>query len=410
MNERTARPTGRGAVTWDLGRQADGTEMPPDLSFTTPGGLRRRAPARFGPELRRLVRPPLLARELLLGDAWTGVQVRLPSADVRDPQEYQALEAEVGAALTIHRALLGSPYQKLFPVPVGYDMDAAEPFLIYVTPRGEPATGLTHGISTTDQRIIERDLVLAVRLLEGLGLVHRGIVPAAVRWDGERAQLWDLGATARIGAPRTPWGAAPYASPEQRAGVGEVDARDALWSTAQLMYQLVAGRQGRPDGPPADLDAYRSLAQSLGDAFAPRAEGRPSPARLLGLLVPDPDPATVLMAGPDPLEPHRRAFDDELARKRATAGIDGPVEHIEYIKNIKTVKAIKTVKNIEHIEDLGPADIGGPGASAAHGHGAPPDDGPRETPNPSGQDRGRLRGWLGGTADRGRGRNGRGRR
>ncbi|MFE2585374.1 hypothetical protein [Streptomyces sp. NPDC059378] len=391
----------------DLGPRADATEMPPDLSFTTPGGLRHRAPARFGPELRRVVRPPLLARELLLGDAWKGVQVRLSSADVRDPHEYQALEAEVGAALTIHRAFLGSPYQGLFPVPVGYDMDAAEPFLIYATPRGEPATGLTHGISTTDQRIIERDLVLAVRLLEGLGLVHRGIVPAAVRWDGERAQLWDVGATARIGAPRTPWGAAPYASPEQRAGVGEADARDALWSTAQLMYQLVAGRQGRPDGPPADLDAYRSLAQSVGDAFAPRAEDRPTPARLLGLLVPDPDPATVLMAGPDPLEPYRREFDDRLARKREAVGIDGHADHMQ------------PIDHMQHIEYLGPTGAGGqggpgragdPGASVADGYGGPPDGGPRDTPKPSDQERGWLRGWLGGGTDRERGRNGRGRR
>ncbi|MGX1542036.1 hypothetical protein [Streptomyces adustus] len=401
MNERTARPAGRGAVAWDLGPQADGTEMPPDLSFTTPGGLRHRAPARFGPELGRVVRPPLLARELMLGGAWKGVQVRLSSADVRDPHEFQALEAEVGAALTVHRAFLGSPFQGLFPVPVGYDMDAAEPFLIYATPRGESATGLVHGISTTDQRIIERDLVLAVRLLEGLGLVHRGIVPAAVRWDGERAQLWDLGATARIGAPRTPWGTAPYASPEQRSGVGEVDARDALWSTAQLMYQLVAGRQGRPDGPPADLDAYRSLAQSLGDAFAPRAEDRPTPARLLGLLAPDPDPATVLMAGPDPLEPYRREFEAVLDRKRAAAGIDGHAGRAEH----------DGIGGIGGTGGSGGQGVPrGPGAGAAEGYGAPPDDRPRENLHPPGQDRGRLRGWLGGTTDRERGRSGRGRR
>ncbi|MEU6357785.1 hypothetical protein ABZ896_52285, partial [Streptomyces sp. NPDC047072] len=300
MNGRTAGAPESGTAAQDFRPPRGGTEMPPDLSFTTPGGRRHTVPTRIGADLRRVVRPPLLARRVLLGDAWKGVQVRLSAADASDQQEYLTLEAEVGAALMIHRAFGGSPYQGLFPVPVGYDMDAAEPFLIYSEPRGEPATGLAHGISTSDQRIIERDLVLAVRLLESIGLVHRGIVPAAVRWDGERAQLWDLGAVARIGSPRTPWGVPPYAPPEQRSGVGEADARDALWSTAQLMYQLVAGRQGRPDGPPADLDAYRSLAQTLGGAFASRAEGRPTATHLLGLIMPDSDPTAMVTAVPDP--------------------------------------------------------------------------------------------------------------
>lgn len=382
MNERMTETAGR-AAGWGFDAAGDGTEMPPDLSFTTPSGARHTVPARFGPDLRRVVRPPLLARELLLGDAWKGVQVRLSAADAAGGHEYHALETEVGAALMIHRAFSGSPFQGLFPVPVGYDMDAAEPFLIYSEPRGAPATSLAHGISTTDQRIIERDLVLAVRLLESLGLAHRGIVPAAVRWDGERAQLWDLGAMARIGSPRTPWGTPPYAPPEQRAGVGEVDARDALWSTAQLMYQLVAGRQGRPDGPPADLDAYRSLAQTLGTAFAPRAQDRPTPAHLLGLLMPDPDPAAMVAARPDPLEPHRREFDAALARKRAAVGLD----------------------RFDHPD----APPGRDTTTAPDGDGPPRDGRPRAaqgTPD----DGGRRRGWLGGTSDRERGRSGRGRR
>ncbi|MFF3326306.1 hypothetical protein [Streptomyces sp. NPDC002889] len=299
-----------------------GHDEPPELSFTTPGGRRHHVAARFGRDLQRVVRPPRVAREVRLGDAWQGLQVRLCAADASDPHEYHVLETEVGVALTVHRAFSGTPFQGLFPVPVGYDMDAAEPFLIYADPRGEPATSLAHGISTTDQRIIERDLVLAIRLLESLGLVHRGIVPAAVRWDGERTQLWDLGAVARTGTPRAPWGAPPYASPEQRAGVGDVEARDALWSAAQLMYQLVAGRQGSPDGPPADLEAHRSLVQTLGGAFAPKAEDRPTPGKLLGLLMPDSDPYAMVAARPDPLEPHRREFDAALARKRAAAGLD----------------------------------------------------------------------------------------
>lgn len=310
---------GTGKTVGGSARSGGGTS--PDLAFTAPTGKRHRVPARFGPDRDRVVRPPRLARDVRLGGTWRGLQVRLAAADAADSEQYQIMETEVGTALALHRAFSGSRYQGLFPVPVGYDMDAAEPFLVYAFPRGRPATALVHGISTTEQRIIERDLVLAIRLMESLGLVHRGIVPAAVWWDGERTQLWDLGSVARIGRPRSPWGLPPYASPEQCLGVGRADARDALWSTAQLMYQLVSGRPGRPDGPPQDLEAHRSLAQTLAGAFAARAEERPTPGHLLGLLMPDSDPYAMVAARPDPLEPHRREFDAALARKRALAGL-----------------------------------------------------------------------------------------
>ncbi|WP_050375233.1 protein kinase family protein [Streptomyces acidiscabies] len=284
------------------------------LSFLTPQGVRRTEPVTVGEPRRRTVPPPLTARDARLADRPV---VRLTAAD---PETGPArLEAEARAALTVHRAFGTTPYRSLFPALVGHDMDADEPFLLYEPPRGEPAARLSYGISTTEQRTVERDLVLAVRLLESVGLVHTGLVPAAVRWDGKHVQLWDLASAAPLGAPRPPAGTPPYASPEQRRGVGRYDARDALWSAAQIVYQLAAGHPGDPDGPPADLASYRSL--ELGDAFAPLADARPEPALVLARLMPGPDPAALAEARPDPLEPHRQEYDRAMERKRRAAGV-----------------------------------------------------------------------------------------
>ncbi|MEU9731302.1 hypothetical protein [Streptomyces sp. NPDC048002] len=295
---------------------------PVRLTFISPQGTRQTVLSRVGPERRRTTPPPLVAHDVLLGGSVRAVRLSC-AVDSGDDEGTRKLEAEIRAALGLHRAFHGSPYQSLFPSLVGYDMDGEEPFVLYQAPRGDAAAQLGHGITTTEQRTIERDLVLAVRLLEGLGLVHRGLVPAAVRWDGKRAQIWDLGAVARIGSRRVPAGVPPYAAPEQRHGVGRADPRDALWSVAQIVYQLATGQQGDPEGPPRDLSAYRSLERPLGAAFAPLAEDRPAPAEVLALLMPGPDPAALVEARPDPLEPHRQDYDRVMERKRRDAGL-GP--------------------------------------------------------------------------------------
>ncbi|WP_416971244.1 hypothetical protein [Streptomyces sp. 4F14] len=284
------------------------------LSFLTPHGVRRTEAAAVGDRRRRTVPPPLSARDVTLADRRV---VRLTAADPEAGPP--RLEAEARAALAVHRAFGTTPYRSLFPALVGHDMDAEQPFLLYETPRGEPAARLSYGISTTEQRTVERDLVLAIRLLESVGLVHQGLVPAAVRWDGKHVQIWDLASAVPLGAPRRPTGTPPYAAPEQRRGTGRTDARDALWSAAQIVYQLAAGHPGDPDGPPADLASYRSL--ELGDAFAPSAETRPEPARILARLMPGPDPAALAEARPDPLEPHRQEYDRAMERKRRAAGV-----------------------------------------------------------------------------------------
>ncbi|MFD7369699.1 hypothetical protein ACFV4I_25885, partial [Nocardiopsis alba] len=52
--------------------------------------------------------------------------------------------------------------------------------------------------------------------------------------------LWGLEGVARAGRPRTPWGRAPFASPEQHRGEGLVDSRDAVWSAAPSAFPRFA--------------------------------------------------------------------------------------------------------------------------------------------------------------------------
>ncbi len=289
---------------------------PPALAFSTPDGQRRAFPARYGPDSRRAPGGPQLIRNVLLGgpEPRRCVQVRLASADARGTAARTLLDAEIGAALRMGRALAETQFARLFPTAIGYDVDAAEPFVLYAPPRGTPVARY-HGISTTDQRVIARDLLLAVHLLEGEGLVHRAITPATVLWDGTSVQLWGLDAVLPAGRARSACGQAPYAPPEQRDGRGLTDPRDAVWSSAQVLYHLVTGRPGHPDHAPADLSDHRVLDQTLRQAFAPTAAARPRPAALLDVLAAQRSVQAGLAVSGDGLEPHRAAYDRALRLK-----------------------------------------------------------------------------------------------
>ncbi|GAB2572157.1 hypothetical protein GCM10027168_01100 [Streptomyces capparidis] len=286
------------------------------LAFTVPSGRRRVASIRFGRESRRdRLLPQLVRNSLIEDEGQQCVQVRLTPADARNPAARALLETEAGTALQLRRALDESEYAALFPRIIGYELDAAEPFLLYAAPRGI-AAGRTHVMSATDQRILARDLMLALCLLDRLGLVPRGVSPATVLWDGASVQLWGLEGVTRTGWPRRPWGRSPYCSPEQRRGEGLADSRDAVWSAAQVLYQLVTGRLGPPDRAPADLGEHRVLARTLRGAFALRAADRPTPAQLLDLLAPEAARRVVLTVPADGTGPHREAFDEALRAKR----------------------------------------------------------------------------------------------
>ncbi|MER7830622.1 hypothetical protein [Streptomyces sp. NPDC095602] len=291
-----------------------------ELAFLTPRGVQRRLPARFGPDSEPPGRPGVLARTVTLADR-TVLQYRIGPGD---PRAHAALERETAAAVALERRYGDKGFGEVFTRLVGHDLDAPEPFVLYRIADCAPLSAYRGTLGVREQQAIAGQLALAVRLLEDAGLVYRAIGPDTAGWNGTHVRLAEPYAALRAGEPREAYGAAPWASPEQRGGTGTADPRDDLWSAAQLVYYLVAGRPDRGAGPPADLADFRGLsALHRSGVFAPRAAGRPAPAELMRLLN-VPDPLAVAPGDPDPLHTGRAEYDRQIARKRADLGLDRP--------------------------------------------------------------------------------------
>ncbi|MCC5033361.1 hypothetical protein DMH02_009060 [Streptomyces sp. WAC 00631] len=275
-----------------------------ELEFLTPGGEAHRTIARLHTGLRIPGRKPLAARTVTLGDGRRVLQYRLPFSGQSDNAAYGALERQVGAAVALERRYGSERFAEVFTRLVGFDLEAAEPYVLYRAPEGKPLAGRQGTLTVAEQQKLIAQLVLAVRLLEDAGLVHREITPDTVRWDGTHVRLAEPYGAQRIGEPREPFGAAPWAPPEQREGTGTADTRDDLWAVGRLVYFLLSGRPGPAAEPPHDLGEFRRLAAPADSGlFDPRAVNRPRPSDLMRLLqVPDPlsapAPADPLSAGP----------------------------------------------------------------------------------------------------------------
>ncbi|MFJ3901334.1 hypothetical protein [Streptomyces sp. NPDC090025] len=301
----------------------DPEEPGEELEFLTPQQVPVRFAARYGPDGRAAGRPQLRARLLTLAAGWPVVQYRLPSAQHADPRAYTLLEREVAAAVTLERHYGNEKFAEVFTRILGYDLDCAEPFVLYRASTGAPLTDCRDRLGPEEQQRIINQLALAVRLLEAAGLVHRALAPDTVRWDGSHVRLSEPYAVLRAGEPREPFGSAPWAAPEQRRGKGDADPRDDLWSLARIGYLLLSGNPGPPgrpdraDGPPEDLADYRRLAAlAQSGLFAATAAERPAPAELLRLLR-LPDPLAHAVGAADPLDEGRARYDAEVARRAA---------------------------------------------------------------------------------------------
>ncbi|HEY9373484.1 hypothetical protein [Streptomyces sp.] len=299
-----------------------GTEPAGDgLEFLTHQETRVRIPrVQLGPDRAAPGRPGVLVRPVVLDAGRKALQYRVPASAHGDPHAFARLEREVAAAVALERRYGGEKFAGIFTRVVGFDLDAAEPFVLYRMPGGEPLADRRGTLGGDQQHHVIEELALAVRLLEDVGLVHRALTPDTVRWDGRHVRLSEPYAAQRAGEPREPFGAAPWAAPEQREGQGAADPRDDLWSVAQLLYFLVSGRPGVGAGPPADLADFRRLAPlDRGRLYAARAADRASPAELMR-LVPVVDPLVTAAAAADPLSRGRAEFDAQLARRRARPG------------------------------------------------------------------------------------------
>ncbi|MFH1467609.1 MAG: AAA family ATPase [Pseudomonadota bacterium] len=148
-------------------------------------------------------------------------------------------------------------------------------------------------------------LALAVQVARGLaalheaGIIHRDISPANIVWNGERAQIIDLGIAQRVNAhartagnPALLEGTLAYISPEQTGRMNRsVDLRADLYSLGATLYELLVGRPpflcsdalelvhahiARPPRPPHQIDEAVPVVLSdiLLRLLAKRAEDR----------------------------------------------------------------------------------------------------------------------------------------
>ncbi|PZG42580.1 hypothetical protein C1I98_19665 [Spongiactinospora gelatinilytica] len=237
------------------------------------------------------------------------IERRVPRSEGHD-HLYDLLEneARMGARLL---ALLRRGYPAELPRLIGYNLDVAEPIVLWSDHRGEPVGRYAGRLLLAEQRELAAGLFRAVRILSACGIVHRRIEPGTVRWDGAAVQLTGFGQAALVGDRRTRLGEAPYAAPAQREGHGRVAAADDLWSAAMVVYRTVTGREvsDRPDlGPVPAL-------QPIQDVFS---ADPPSAAEVLARLR-MPDPLQGAPVEPDPgLAEARAAFD--RARRLKTGG------------------------------------------------------------------------------------------
>ncbi|MEO8424021.1 MAG: protein kinase [Actinomycetota bacterium] len=166
------------------------------------------------------------------------------------------------------------------------------------------------------------------------GLVHRGVVPAAILlergWtEGGRVFLADFGiskhvaTTTRLTRTGSFAGTVDYVAPEEIRGATDVDGRVDVYSLGCVLYRCLTGEvpfprdselvtiyahledppplatDARPDLPPAmDRVTERALAKSAQDRFATCIELAVAAAQALGSSVPVMDPGSATASRP----------------------------------------------------------------------------------------------------------------
>lgn len=297
---------------------------PDELEFTTPDGAVRAFPAKYDPDESAPTGAsgPTADRVVILGEGWAVHQRRL-RAGAATAAARDMLDAEICAGVLLYQRFGGERYPDVLPRLVGYDAEDEEPFVLYEPVPGRPAADVAGALGISQLNEFSQSLFRALRLLSAVGLVHRGITPQSVLWDGSAARLANLATVGFVGQARRRLGTEPWAPPEQTQGKGTVHPGDDVWSVAKLIVHMNVG-PGRPLLGKAS--AHRipldpPLQRLLDGAFQERAADRPDSVTLLNRAR-GADPLREVDLAPDPLEEARRVVDELLER----AGTDAPGE------------------------------------------------------------------------------------
>jgi serine/threonine-protein kinase len=126
-----------------------------------------------------------------------------------------------------------------------------QPHIVMEFLRGSP---LSSRMEEQPPLTLDDKLDIVAQLCSGLGyahtqgVVHRDVKPANVfLLEDGTVKLLDFGiaklATSTLTRQGDVVGSAPYMSPEQIAGVQDLDGRSDVWSTGVLLYELLTGRK-----------------------------------------------------------------------------------------------------------------------------------------------------------------------
>ncbi|BCJ55892.1 hypothetical protein Asp14428_73670 [Actinoplanes sp. NBRC 14428] len=288
------------------------------LTYRTPGREAGEVAAAAGPWSER--RPGLVERTLSAG---TGEVLMVQRAAAGGTGSrwlaHLLVENEIRAGLRLLRSAAGGhvPYM---PRLVGYDLDAAEPFVLTEPPRGRSAGEFAGQLMLDQRHSFQVALFRVLAALAGAGVVHGGIDPAVVHWDGRDIQLTGFYLAAVAGEPYRVGVASPWMPARASARREAADPRDDVWAAGLVVAHVVTGQ------PVQRLTADRlrdgsSLGSLLDGVFADKPAERPTPAQILRRLG-DHQPGATRVPPDDPgLTEGRAAFDVERAKKHADASL-----------------------------------------------------------------------------------------
>jgi tRNA A-37 threonylcarbamoyl transferase component Bud32 len=177
------------------------------------------------------------------------------------------------------RALSGWEHPNVLRLRETVTAQPGPPTLVFEDVDGAPLRRLLAGggaLSGPQAVTIALGVLSGLRTVHDRELVHRDIRPENVWLDARGRVLlagFELAATG-VEHQLAPEGAAPYASPEQRAG-RVLDGRSDLWACGLLLAELLTGQ---PAIPPPATGLPEPLAAVLARALAEDPAGRPASA------------------------------------------------------------------------------------------------------------------------------------
>jgi hypothetical protein len=298
------------------------------LDYRTPTGSVETVVAGGGPWVPE--QPGVMRRKLFTGDGQTLMVQRAaePGDRTGGATGQLRLENEIRASVRLMRRF-GDAAPAGLPSLVGYNLDAATPYLLCRMPDVRPVTELAADLLLNQRRQFQIGLFRTLGLLAAAGVVHAGIRPETVGWDGWQVSLTGYGFATPAGEPyrldvSSPW-MPPHAVRNAAAAPG-----DDIWAAGLVVAHVVTGRPVEHLAEALNAPGGGALASLLDGAFAPDPDRRPTAVQLLRRLgdhTPiEPDSVredAALAAG-------RAAFDAERAKKlgdteTAPAAVPEPV-------------------------------------------------------------------------------------